>query len=281
MKTILVATDYSNAATNALNYAAALARETEAKIILYNAFQLPVHAANTLLSATGVSELIDENKRRLRSLATSISRQFGIKVESISNISYVAEEIGFLVKKMNVDLVVMGMKGKETDSGFFGSVTTYVIGEASYPVLVVPEEAGYKGIEKILFACDYNCLHPENKLPILKELAVTYRAEVEVLHVNKVVEPVEAGSGSIVERSVELEEILDGIHHIYRDVSDEHILNGIERGVREYGADLLVMVPHHTGFWNMIFNRSKTRKMALKTQVPLLSIPYKGMNIHE
>lgn len=273
MKTILAATDYSNAGTNALYYAAALAGKTNAKLFIYNSFKIPALAANTILSSTGISALVDENKVKLQFLASSLSKQYGIAVEPICNISYVAEEISHLVKKLKADLVVMGMRGKNAEYGYFGSVTSYVIGQASFPVLAVPEEVGYQGIGRILFACDYNCLQPENKLPLLKELALTFKAKVEVLHVKKIQEPVEIGEGALMERASGMEHVLKGVDHLYHDLSDDHILTGIERGLHEFEADLLVMVPHHTGFWNTIFNRSKTRKMALRTHVPLLSIP--------
>ena len=41
-------------------------------------------------------------------------------------------------------------------------------------------------------------------------------------------------------------------------------------GIREDGANLLVMVPRRHGFWAIIFNRSTTRKMAYQVPVPLL-----------
>lgn len=273
MKTILVATDYSNAANNAVHYGAALARESEAKLILFNAFKIPPHAANTLLSATGVTELLKENKLKLKLQASSITKQYGIETEVITNISYVAEEVERLALKLKADLVVMGMRGKNAEPGFFGSVTTFVIGQGTLPVLVVPEEAGYKGIERILFACDTHCLAPENRLPLLREMAQIFRAKVEVLQVHKLGAPAEVAEVNEFAGPSGMEEILDGVVHDYRDISDDHILGGIDRGVREFEADMLVMVPHHTGFWNTLFNRSKTRKMAMLTEVPLLSIP--------
>ena len=273
MKTILVPTDYSNAGNNAMHYAAALAREAEAKLVLYNALKLPVHAANTLLTANSLSKLINENKVKLQRLAADVSKQYGIEVEPYCSVSIVAEEIIELVEKLKVDLVVMGMREGSDDFGYFGSVTAYVVEQALFPVLVIPEEVSFQGIERILFACDNNCIRPENKLPILKDIALTFQAEVEVLHVNKVKEPIEVEEAVHHEKPSGLEEILKGVGHVYRDVTDEHVLSGIEKGVRSYQADILVMIPNHTGFWDSLFNRSKTRKMALTTNVPLLSIP--------
>ena len=134
MKTLLTPTDYSNAGTNAMHYAAALAREAGAKLVLYNGLKLPVHAANTLLTATTISKLIEENKVKLQKLAAETSKQYGIEVEPYCSMSFVVEEIGDLVEKLKVDLVVMGMREESVHFGCLGSVTAYVVEQALFPV---------------------------------------------------------------------------------------------------------------------------------------------------
>jgi nucleotide-binding universal stress UspA family protein len=59
MITILVATDFSTIADNAVEYAAALAKQFHAKLILYNAFMIPVHAANSLINAASFQSLLN------------------------------------------------------------------------------------------------------------------------------------------------------------------------------------------------------------------------------
>ena len=136
----------------------------------------------------------------------------------------------------------------------------------------MPERTPYAGIKEIAFACDLNCLKGDSKLSKLKEIANTFKAHVQVVHVKKVKDYLgEPGEG---QKGLNLENIFKGISHTYRDLTDEHVLDGIERGIRESNADLLVMVPKHTGFWNMIFNRSKTCKMAKQTHLLLLALPF-------
>ena len=273
MKTIIVATDYSKAATNALHYAASLARETGAKIILFNAFHLPTPASNSILSSNGITRLVDENRAHLREIASEINEEYGVLVETISTISYVVEEVNHLADKNQADLIVMGIQENASEYGFLGSVTTYMISNTKFPVLVVPEGTPFTGIKEIAFACDYPGLPSDHKLPLLKDLSTSINANIQVLHVEKTKEPTALSKQGENNCGPDLENILSGVRHSYRDLTDEHILDGIEKGVRESNADLLVMIPKHTGFWNMIFNRSRTRKMAHKTNVPLLALP--------
>lgn len=274
MKTIIVATDYSKAATKALHYAASLARHTGARIILFNAFQLPTHVSNTLYPAVSIQKLLDKNKAILEKIAFEIIKEYGVKVDAISTISFVAEELNVLAEQHRADLIVMGIQENASESGFLGNVTTFIISNTQVPVLVVPEGTPSTGIKEIAFACDYQGLHSDQKLPLLKDLAEALKAKIQVLHVEKTKEPSTIAKHKEEAGTPDLENLLTGIPHTYRDLTDEHILDGIERGVRESNADLLVMVPKHTGFWNMIFNRSKTRKMAKKTHIPLLALPF-------
>src|SRR5690606_26392174 len=208
MKTILVATDYSKAASNATNYAAALARDMGAKLIMYNALQISVHTANSLIPATGIDDLLNANKAKLKKLADTISSSYKIEVDTLSKFSYVSDELKDHVENLKADMVVMGMRSKGVD-GFFGSTTTQVISNARFPVLVVPEKVSYKGIGRILFACDYNCLMPDNNLPLLKDLALQLHAEVEVLQVNKINAPEEVMATTKMEKAAALEHILE------------------------------------------------------------------------
>ncbi len=273
MKTIIVATDLSKDANNALEYAASLAKCINAKIVLYNSFMLPAHAANTLMPADGVEKMMASNRASLEYAALRISCLYDIKAEWDSNISNVEEELDKQVEKHKADLVVMGMRGNSFDQKLFGNTTTSVIRHAKYPVLVVPKNVSFKGIHKILFACDNNCKFALSTLKMLNEVASELKAEVLVLHVEKAKkmaqEEVLVGAGI----HNEIETNLDGINHSYHDMDGCTVIKGIERGIEEFNADMLVMVPQKYGFWDSMTHKSKTCAMAARSSVPLLSIP--------
>lgn len=273
MKTILIATDYSPAADNALEYAAALARYSRARLVIFNAFQLPPPTSTASMAVPGINKQLTENRARLQSLASRVSQFHGIETEWVTNISYVEEELGKQAERHMADLVVMGMKGESLDRRLFGSATTSVIGRAKYPVLVVPENISFNGIARILFACDYKYLTGNSKLRFLKNLSRDFNAQVQVFHVDKPVEAVMAGNSTPGPVNTNMEQLLRNVQHSYRDLEEEDVIRGIEQGIHDFNADLLVMVPHRPGFWDMIFNKSNTRKMALRTPVPLLALP--------
>jgi nucleotide-binding universal stress UspA family protein len=273
MKSLIVSTDYSDAAQNAVEYAASLAQYINANVILFHAFHLPVPTTGVPFLFPDIDEIITENNQRLEIIGKELVDKYDINVKCISRPAFVVDELSELVKQYNADLVVLGMRGASLDYKLFGSITTAVIKEVKFPVLVIPQDATFQKIDKILLASDYRCISETNKLGALKELASAFSAKIQILHVEKpeMVPTVE------VEQStpgpIKMDEVFEGVNHEYRFLEDEDVVKGIERGVKEFKADILAMVPHDHGFWGSLLHKSITRKMVLKSHVPLLSIP--------
>lgn len=270
MKTLIVATDYSNAADNALDYAAALARCIDARIVLFNAFSLPIPASTPPFPVPDIHEFIADNKARLEQIASGITHSYGVEVICVSITSSVREELDELANRFQAGLVVMGMKKPSISRTLFGSTTTSFIRYGKTPLLIVPEGARFQGIAKIMLASNRKDLTAPNSLSILHEFALLFKARVQVLHVENELEP------AIVDESPEsprLEKILRGVKHTYRRLREEDVVEGIEKGAEEFLADLIVMVPTKTDFWDNLFHTSNTRSMASRTRIPLLSIP--------
>jgi nucleotide-binding universal stress UspA family protein len=271
MKTIVVATDFSSNAEHAIQYACALAAYMKARIILFNAYQLPVHASNTLLPADSFVGLLEGNKDRLEEIALQLSSTYGINVEAQTEMAVVSEALEEIVRKEKADLVVMGMHTSDWGDQLFGNTTTSVIRDAKYPVLVIPNNASFSGIEKILYAFDFTCLQMGNKLDVVKDIAKSFKAEVQVFHV----ETSHTSTAYALKEPVNahLKTALGDVTHSYKEIEEVGIIEGIEKGIKDFGANLLVMVPQKLNFWKSVVRLSTTRAVVLRTQIPLLVVP--------
>ena len=270
MKTYIVATDFSENAGNALQYAGALAAYTNASIILFNAYTVPVHAATGLVSAAGVEELLKANDEHLSELAEPISRQYGVKITSTSKLGEIVYTIDELVAHTKADLVIMGMHAQKWSDRVFGNHTTAVIRKAQYPVLVVPPEATFLGVKKILYAFDGNKEFSPGSLSVLSDVVARFNAEVQVFHV------VTPNAESKLEEAkvyAETQKAFKDVSYDYKNVEEAEVIKGIEKEINEFGADLLVMVPHKLNVWESLLNQSTTRSMCLRTHIPLLVLP--------
>jgi len=275
MRTIIVATDFSNSALNAIDYAASLAAQTGARLYLFHAFQLPVHASNTLITATGIDEMLEMSQRKLQKIADQKRQQLSIEVHAETRLAYLLDALDEIVDEVDAELVVLGMHENDWGDRLFGNTTLSVMRNSKYPVLIVPEKSNYKKIEKILYAYDPNCKSGQNKLVLLRELAQKMGASVQVFHV----EPTEAvmEENGIV-RDSQIESALESVAHNYRDVYEKNIVQGIEKGIKDFGADLLVAVPHRLEFWKRITKNSVTRQLAIESPLPLLVLSSEAAN---
>lgn len=269
--TIIVATDFSEIAENAVEYAAAIAKHSNAKLILYNSFDISIHAANTLLPGSSFQKLLNENEIRLIERSLSLSIDYDIEVGHESALSFVEDEIKILIAKYDVALVVLGMNTKTLEQDLWGYTTTTVIKKLKLPVLAVPLGAKFVGVKKVLFACDVLSGVSEKVLLNVKELALSLDAEVEVFNVNRVLNEIKRAA-DLSDTHV-IDDGLEGISYYYKQVKSNTVIKEIRKEIEIFGADMLIMVPKKYGFWTSLVHISKTRIMASGLQIPLLSIP--------
>jgi nucleotide-binding universal stress UspA family protein len=148
IKSILLPTDFSDYAENALSYATWLARKFNASIICLNVIEpvMPAVGYSGLTEPLPMAELSeqleDSAARELPRVAESETCS-GIPIEEIIAHGDAASEIVRVANERRVDLIVIASHGR-TGLGriIFGSTAESVVRHASCPVLVVkPGEA--------------------------------------------------------------------------------------------------------------------------------------------
>jgi len=266
MKTLIVATDFSALAENAVDYAASIAKHYQARLVLFNAFTVPVPAANGQLSVADFDGLLLDNQNRLKKKAEQLAESYSIRVNYESSYSIIPEELENLLARYPADLVVMGMEPDSLTQELLGNTTTAVIRRLHCPVLAVPEGARFDGLRKILFACDMLNGLPPAILPKIKAMAIALKAEVEVFFV-------EENTGRPGTDLDVIAAALAGITYTYKKIRSNAVINEIRQEIMAAEADLLIMVPKVYGFWSSVVHRSKTRAMASGLTIPLLALP--------
>lgn len=267
MKSIIVSTDFSDEAENALKYSRHLAKNTGAKLVLFNSFVIPLHASNTLLPGALMLELENNNRQLLEEKAVEIGEDLDVLIET-GFLEQVEDGLEVLFAKHNADMVVMGMASKSVEQEIFGNTTTSAILKLKYPVLAVPLLTKYEKIDQILFACD-----DLNKVDVpvlnkIKLLAEELGASLEIFHVEKR----RSDSSQEIVLEKEITPFTD-IEHRYRSIEADDVIQSIKEEIIRTNAKLLIMIPRQHSFWESLIHRSKTRLMASGLSIPLLSIP--------
>ncbi|MCD8539972.1 MAG: universal stress protein [Leadbetterella sp.] len=271
MKVILVATDYSKEAENALEYAAAAAKVAGARVVLFHVYKLSVHALNSRLGPGSFDDLYKASRKRLEDRAEEIAAQYGIRAEADWHKDDFYSELKQSIGYFNADILVLGMAEKSLEQDMLGNTTTAVIHRLRFPVLAIPYGVRFEGIRTLLFAADVLRGIHRDVLEKVKEVAGDFGAtQVEIFHVsNKVREIEEKGAHP---ESMFGEEN-GNIKYYYKNVVSDAVIEEIQKEVKVIDADILIMVPNRYGFWSSLVHRSKTRIMASGSAIPLLSLP--------
>lgn len=183
MKRILVPTDFSACADNAVNFAIQSAKFLPAKILLVHAFELN---GDVYTDYMGVNKEYNESQLReatekLAQLKISVENKEAVVLDTMVFTGGVKESILHLENEKDIELVVMGTSGA---SGFmqkiWGSKTAAVIDKTTVPVIAVPVEYQWKKPEKILLATNHFETDTEI-LDIIFELAESFTAKVQIV----------------------------------------------------------------------------------------------------
>ena len=157
MKKILVPTDFSTEAENALKVAAQLARKHDAQIYLLHMIELPVDMVNPVgeTRSNDLPEAIYFMKLAKKRFSEITSRPYlnGIEVFDTVDFHRAFDGIMETSRKHGCDFIVMGSKGATGFREMFvGSNTEKVVRTSEIPVLVIKKEHENFQIKNIVFA---------------------------------------------------------------------------------------------------------------------------------
>jgi nucleotide-binding universal stress UspA family protein len=277
MKRILFPTDFSTYADNALHYAAKLAAEAGAELIVMHATDQAVdsitHEEHSTLTSNDLQVI--ELKSMLKRLKTMVEANEQIKVKTRLYTGETVDRIMWAAEYYNVDLIVMGTLGATgLRTAIFGTNTADVIAKSIYPVLAVPFDYRWKKCKKIVLAVSDDNIEKELFTPAFK-IAQLFNAEVNAV----VFSQEKALADEVVDHSRTINHFKErvGKHFNTTEITTSHISGRdfhemVQQYVQKNNSDMLVMVTHRRGFLQNLFKYSMTRQMAFHTRIPLLAL---------
>ncbi|MCE3229317.1 MAG: hypothetical protein K0S32_3868 [Bacteroidetes bacterium] len=274
MKTILVPTDFSAISDNAINYAAELAKVSDAKLLLFHVYHVPVITTDVPVIIPSLEELGEDCMVGLRKIENEIynTHGTGMQVECRCECGLVVDEIEELLKKEKIDLIVMGMHGAGyLSEKLIGSVTTAAIRKVKKPILAIAPDVKFRPIKNIAFACDYKEINNKDVLTPLKEFAAIFNAHISVVNVVRETAELVPNTEQAI-AGVKLEHSLEGTEHSFHYTENSDVIEGINHFVDQNHSDMVVMIPRMHNVIRNIFMEPQTKRMAFHTHVPLLSL---------
>lgn len=272
---IVVPTDFSETADNALQFAIDLAKKLSAKVHV-------VHIHSPALHGPSAPKLVDEGggieykKSLLQAIKTPPlgEEELSEDQEYISETTlikgFVAEEIQKISQDRKTDLIVMGTTGQGgIMEKLFGSISLEVARKATCPVILVPDKARFYGFKNIVYASNY---HPaeETVLPKVFNFARLFKPVLHFAHIN------EQKQNKYFVQSNYLGQISTDEHMTFKltTIESENVMKGLNRYTEEQKAELVIMATIQRNFLSQLFHKSITQRMVFNTKIPLLILHF-------
>lgn len=273
MKTIIVPTDFSPVAINAMNFAADMALGINASLLLLHVYQVPVTMTEVPVLVMSVDELKKGSEERLEDLKLSLNHITSgkLKIYTEAKLGDTVDVLEEACNHIQPFAVVMGTKGA---TGFervlFGSTTLSAIRHLKWPVIVVPpgKEFG-KGINKIGFACDFKEVVETTPVHFIKQMVKEFNAELHVLNVDYESRQFKPETP---EQSLLLHTMLEDANPNYHFINQPDIEDGINEFAEKNNLDLLIAIPKKHKLLEGIFKPSSTKQLVTQSHIPVMCV---------
>ncbi|NND63707.1 MAG: universal stress protein [Flavobacteriaceae bacterium] len=272
MKNILLPTDFSENSQNAIEFALEFLKGKECSFSVLNVQKAGEFVLDDFYSASATSSvneaILKDNKKDLKSFLSPFQEKYkNEKFEFQSFVDYdvFADAVSQLVSSENIDLIVMGSNGA-TDASevLFGSNTLQVIRKVDCPVLIIPEDYKYSGIESVLFtASTCRDLKHEAAIPF-KEILDAFEPELHLLNIKK---SQKAPSHQCTSCLIDVLQDVDYTSHTLRGIPTPMAVDAF---VQLNKVDLHATFVERESFMDRFLFGSETSKLSYGTRIPLL-----------
>ena len=273
MKTIIVPTDFSPIATNAMNFAADMAVNINASVSLLHVYHVPVSMTEVPVVLVSSEELKKSSEEKLEILKQELAHVTSgkIKIYTEARPGDVSDELEEICKHVQPFAVIMGTKGTSgVERILFGSTVLTAIRHLKWPVIVVPPGKKYGGgIKKIGFACDFAKVVENTPVQFIKDMVNEFGAELHVLNVDHENKHFKPGTP---EESVMLHTLLEDLNPNYHFIDNADVEDGINGFVEANNIDLLITIPKKHKLLDGLFKPSSTKQLVTKSHVPVMCV---------
>ena len=271
---ILLPTDFSDNAWNALVYAVKLFKDEFCTFYFLNATIIKVstlsNISNKLLETMQEDAMKELNA--LKDLAETSDSNANHDFQIILSSKAIEVAIKTKVKELDIDLVIMGTKGATgAKEFFFGSNTIHVIKSLkTCPVLIVPEEYDFVSPTQLAFPTDFTRFYGMKELKPLMQFADLYDSKIRILHINTEEELNDIQDYNLMMLQNYLSNYDYSLHWMPKYAKKVTEINDF---IEELGVNILAMVKYKHSLIEKIIKESVIKKIGFHPIVPFLVIP--------
>lgn len=277
LKKILVPTDFSDNAMGALHYAAAMAKRSDAEIVL-------LHVIEDYEQNTNLNQVINLNETLRKAVADKLLEVknenmdlWGIKISVRIDNGKIYRRINRLLETEEFDLVVMGTHGSSGFESFekfiLGSNAYRIVQMATCPVITIRHAKENTEFKKIVLPLD-TTKETKDKVASAIKIAKIFGATIHLVSISTRLEMLTNWKEKLNEQLDEVAwEIQDaGVPVVTEIRKSESVAKSVMDYAEKIDADLLIiMTADETKLSNFAFG-SSARTVISESQIPVLSM---------
>lgn len=270
MKNILLLTDFSENANNAITYALEFLENEKCIFHLMHVHKMGSFTADNL-SLSSTSNTIHETiveipKKKLESLVNDLQSKFknnNHRFETIVDYDDFTDAINQILNPKKIDLIILGSNGKTgAKEIIFGSNTLNVIRKVNCTTLVIPEGNCYKKNKEILLPIDTTDDLHGNAIQELRKFIEGYKLNLNILRINTNKEHPEY-------------EFFDQsnfatLPHNYFIINNVPVHHATNSFIQIKNIDITAIFVHPEKFFKRLFYGSTTSRISNSLKTPLL-----------
>ncbi len=274
MKNILLPTDFSDNALNAIHYAMKFFKNELCTFHLLNVQKASNYTTDDLMAApantTIHQSVISEAKKKLNIIIEKLKLAYpdqNYTYHAITDYDVFTDAIRQAIKSKNIDLIVMGTNGATGASEVvFGSNTLNVIRKIDCPVLAIPQGYIFNSPKIVLFAIDYRDHFIIEGIDPLIDAITKHKSSLRILKIK------EDDTVTVAEfdDKKHMKEFFKDINHTFHTIINVPTAIAINSFVQIMNVDMTAMFIKRETFMERFFKGSETSKISYGTRVPIL-----------
>jgi nucleotide-binding universal stress UspA family protein len=274
-KKILLPTDFSKNAWNALAYASELYKNEECDFYILNAFSAKAFDIEGIFGLKPGDKEYDAALEKSQKELDKILKRLEIRVVYPNHTYFTMGIYGSplnaikqAVELKDIEMIVMGTKGAtDAKNILYGSNTVEVMEKVrNCPVLAIPGDKTYSEPKEIVFPTSFKTHFKRRELKYLYEISKITNASVRILHINKE----ESLSESQLQNKELLEDCLDGLDYSFHWLDNVDVNTGLHNFVQSRDSDMVAFINKKHTLFDTLFARPMIADIGYNPIVPLL-----------
>ena len=279
MKNILLPTDFSKNAWNAIDYALKLFKDDECLFYLLNSYSPPLVQPTTAgVTTTTTTEIILDSARKasedglndVLKKITQTNKNEKHRYKILSEYDFFVGAVKTIEEDYKIDLIVMGTKGSSgLKEVIIGSNTAGVIGNVKSPILAIPEKAVFGPLKEIAFATDYDYYCEKDEIEPLVDIAKKTGASIKILHTLDSNDTLTKDQEQIKKY---VHEMLGKVDHSFHTLTGVSVETATRVFIQSRDIGMLCMIAKKHNFFQRIFGKPRVEEISFHIQIPYLVI---------